>query len=56
MRLNVEKKVLQLLQKTAEKEVRRLDVEAAESEWPPNCGCLIHQPKRPSNKNKLSTE
>lgn len=52
MRHTVQKKGLQLLQKIAEKEVKRLGVEPAGTEWPPICSLLIHQPKRPSNKNK----
>ena len=50
MKHTIQKRVLQLLQKTAEKEVSRLNTESAETEWPPICSLLIHQPKRPGKK------
>lgn len=56
MKHTVQKKVLQLLQKTAEKEVKRLDAESAETEWPPNCSFLVHQPKRPGRKTRTNKD
>lgn len=47
MRNPVEEKVLLLLQKTAEKEVKKLDAEQDAAGGPPLCGMILHQPKRP---------
>ncbi|MCH5341431.1 MAG: hypothetical protein J1E01_08180 [Acetatifactor sp.] len=52
MKQTVKEKALQVLQKTVEKEVRRLDVKPDGIEWPPTCSFLIHQPKRPDNQRK----
>lgn len=47
MRSSVEEKVLKLLRKTVEKEVRKLDVAQDWPDWPPSYGIILHQPKRP---------
>lgn len=47
MRNSVEEKILLLLRKTADKEVKKLDAEQDWPDWPPNCSIIFHQPKRP---------
>lgn len=47
MKNSMEEKVLRLMQRTAEKEVKRLDTEHNWPDWPPSCTIILHQPKRP---------
>lgn len=47
MRDSVEEKILLLLRKIANKEVKKLDAEQDIADAPPMCGMLLHQPQRP---------